>query len=39
MSDTTKELRTNPFRYEHPKLTKAEIEDVIESYKRMKWWP
>ncbi|KAG8623603.1 hypothetical protein KVT40_008579 [Elsinoe batatas] len=27
------------FRYEHPKITRQECEDVIESYKRMKWWP
>jgi hypothetical protein len=27
------------YRYKHPKLTKAEVEDIIESYKRMNWWP
>ncbi|KAI9687131.1 MAG: hypothetical protein M1822_002542 [Bathelium mastoideum] len=27
------------FRYKHERLTKAELEDVIESYKRMNWWP
>ena len=26
-------------RYKHPKLTKEEVEEVIESYRRMKWWP
>ena len=23
----------------HEKITKAEVEAVIDSYKRMKWWP
>ena len=23
----------------HERLTKKEVEDVIESYKRMNWWP
>ena len=23
----------------HEKITKQEVEAVIESYKRMKWWP
>ncbi|RDA93095.1 hypothetical protein CP533_4102 [Ophiocordyceps camponoti-saundersi (nom. inval.)] len=27
------------FKYEKPKMTKELIEDVIESYRRMKWWP
>ncbi|KAF2753199.1 NAD dependent epimerase/dehydratase family protein [Pseudovirgaria hyperparasitica] len=27
------------FQYTHPKLTKEEVESVIESYKRMNWWP
>lgn len=27
------------FKYEKPKLTKELIEEVIESYKRMNWWP
>lgn len=27
------------FQYEKPKLTKELIEEVIESYKKMKWWP
>lgn len=26
-------------RPKHERLTKAEVEDVIESYKRMGWWP
>jgi len=27
------------FRYGKPKINKALLEEVIESYKRMKWWP
>ena len=27
------------FQYEKPKMTKELIEEVIESYKRMRWWP
>ncbi|KAK8225911.1 NAD dependent epimerase/dehydratase family protein [Phyllosticta capitalensis] len=27
------------FEYKHAKLTKEELENVIESYKRMNWWP
>jgi nucleoside-diphosphate-sugar epimerase len=27
------------FQYEKPKITKELIEEVIESYKKMKWWP
>lgn len=27
------------FKYERPKVTKELIEEVIESYKTMKWWP
>jgi hypothetical protein len=27
------------FEYEKPKMTRELVEDVIESYKRMKWWP
>ncbi|KAI9866564.1 MAG: hypothetical protein M1813_001116 [Trichoglossum hirsutum] len=27
------------FQYEVPEMTKAEIEKMIESYKRMNWWP
>lgn len=27
------------FTYEKPKLTKELVEDVIESYKKMNWWP
>ncbi|ORX99895.1 NAD dependent epimerase/dehydratase family protein [Clohesyomyces aquaticus] len=27
------------FQYEHPQLTKEEIEKVIESYRAMGWWP
>jgi len=29
----------NLCRYKHPKLTKEEVEAVIESYRQMKWWP
>ncbi|KAF1986182.1 NAD dependent epimerase/dehydratase family protein [Aulographum hederae CBS 113979] len=27
------------FSYRHPKLTRAEIEDILASYRRMNWWP
>lgn len=27
------------FTYEKPKITKELVEEVIESYKQMKWWP
>lgn len=27
------------FKYEKPTITKELIEEVIESYKKMKWWP
>lgn len=27
------------FTYKHDKLTKEGVEEVIESYKRMNWWP
>ncbi|KAL3961802.1 hypothetical protein ACCO45_003325 [Purpureocillium lilacinum] len=27
------------FKYEKPKITKELVVEVIESYKRMKWWP
>jgi hypothetical protein len=27
------------FKYEKPVITKELIEEVIESYKQMKWWP
>jgi hypothetical protein len=27
------------FQYEKPTMTKELIEEVIESYKKMKWWP
>lgn len=27
------------FNYEKPQLTKEELENIIESYKRMNWWP
>jgi hypothetical protein len=27
------------FRYGNPKITKELLEEVIESYRRMKWWP
>jgi hypothetical protein len=27
------------FQYEKPQITKELVEEVIESYKKMKWWP
>ena len=27
------------FQYEKPKISKELVEEVIESYKKMKWWP
>ncbi|KAH6660537.1 hypothetical protein BKA67DRAFT_530631 [Truncatella angustata] len=27
------------FQYQKPKITKELLEEVIESYKKMKWWP
>lgn len=27
------------FEYQKPKMTKALLEEVIESYKKMQWWP
>lgn len=27
------------FKYEKPTMTKELVEEVIESYKKMKWWP
>ena len=27
------------FKYEKPQITKELVEEVIESYKQMKWWP
>jgi hypothetical protein len=32
-------MTNGAYRYNHPKLTKKEVEDVIDSYKAMKWWP
>ncbi|KAF2277426.1 NAD dependent epimerase/dehydratase family protein [Westerdykella ornata] len=31
--------RVTGFQYSHPKITKEEVEKVIESYKSMGWWP
>lgn len=31
--------RTTGFRYEVERITKGEVLGMIESYKRMKWWP
>lgn len=31
--------RDADFKYEHPEMTKEEVELVIESYKRVGWWP
>lgn len=30
---------TNTIRYKHEKLTKESVQEVIDSYKRMNWWP
>jgi hypothetical protein len=27
------------FEYSKPKMTKELLEEVIESYRRMNWWP
>ena len=27
------------FQYQKPTISKAEVEGIIESYKRMNWWP
>jgi len=32
-------LMVRLFRPQHERITKAEVEEVIESYKRMNWWP
>jgi hypothetical protein len=32
-------VKETGFQYRHPTLTKEEVEAVIESYRRMKWWP
>ncbi|KAF2436525.1 NAD dependent epimerase/dehydratase family protein [Tothia fuscella] len=32
-------VKETGFQYKHPTLTKEEVESVIESYKRMNWWP
>jgi hypothetical protein len=37
--DGAKLVKTLDFEYEHPKMTKDELERVIESYKKMNWWP
>ncbi|PSK60637.1 hypothetical protein B9Z65_787 [Elsinoe australis] len=37
--DGSKFAKMLGFKYEHPKITRQECESVIESYKRMKWWP
>lgn len=37
--DGTRLEKLVDFEYEKPRMTKALVEDVIESYKRMKWWP
>ncbi|KAH7069300.1 hypothetical protein FB567DRAFT_245016 [Paraphoma chrysanthemicola] len=31
--------KTTGFTYKHEKLTKEGIEEMIDSYKRMNWWP
>ncbi|KAE9962721.1 hypothetical protein BLS_010084 [Venturia inaequalis] len=37
--DGTAFIKETGFQYKHPTVTKQEIEAVIESYKRMNWWP
>jgi hypothetical protein len=37
--DNSSFMKETNFTYEHPQITKAEVETVIESYKRMGWWP
>ncbi|GAM85968.1 hypothetical protein ANO11243_039780 [Dothideomycetidae sp. 11243] len=37
--DGDKLVRTTGFKYLHPRITKDECAAVIESYRRMKWWP
>lgn len=37
--DGAKFIQTTGFEYKHPRITKDECALVIESYKRMKWWP
>jgi nucleoside-diphosphate-sugar epimerase len=37
--DGTRLEKVVGFRYEKPKITKELVEEVIESYKKMKWWP
>ncbi|KAJ4372469.1 hypothetical protein N0V83_004243 [Neocucurbitaria cava] len=31
--------KTTGFKYQHEKLTKESVVEVVESYKRMNWWP
>lgn len=37
--DGTRLEKVVRFEYERPSMTKELVEEVIESYKRMKWWP
>ncbi|KAF2806046.1 NAD dependent epimerase/dehydratase family protein [Mytilinidion resinicola] len=37
--DGTAFVKETGFKYNHPKLTQQEIEAVIESYRKMGWWP
>ncbi|TID16420.1 NAD dependent epimerase/dehydratase family protein [Venturia nashicola] len=37
--DGTAFVKETGFQYKHPTVTKQEVEAVIESYKRMNWWP
>ncbi len=39
MMDGSRLEKVVGFRYENPKITKELVEEVIESYKKMKWWP
>lgn len=33
------EVITKNYRYKHPKITVEEVKKVIESYKKLNWWP
>lgn len=39
MTGTTLDVSNRPHRYKHEKLTKEGVEEVVESYRRMNWWP
>ncbi|KAF1997581.1 NAD dependent epimerase/dehydratase family protein [Amniculicola lignicola CBS 123094] len=37
--DGSKFVTETGFQYDHPQLTREEVEKVIDSYKAMGWWP